>query len=148
MSAAFQGTIGNDIYNLSKGTLAVAGWQNALADAYTKAWRQEGDNAMYPRISASNDNNNFRTSSFYVEDGSYLRLQNLQLGYSLPQTLMLKLKYISSCRFYLAAQNLFTITGYSGLDPDLGVNNPLDMGYDRTHYPSSRTFTFGVNLQF
>lgn len=148
LSAAFQGTIGNDIYNLSKGTLAVAGWQNALADAYTKAWRQEGDNAMYPRISASNDNNNFRTSSFYVEDGSYLRLQNLQLGYSLPQTLMLKLKYISSCRFYLAAQNLFTITGYSGLDPDLGVNNPLDMGYDRTHYPSSRTFTFGVNLQF
>lgn len=83
-----------------------------------------------------------------VEDGSYLRLQNLQLGYTLPSKLMAKLRYITSCRFYVSAQNLFTITGYSGLDPDLGATNPLNMGYDSTRYPSSRTFMFGVNLQF
>lgn len=148
VSASFQGTLGNDIYNAAKGSLAVAGYQNALADAYTKAWRQEGDNAVYPRITTSNDNNNFRVSSFMVEDGSYLRLQNLQIGYTLPTTLVSKLGYIRSARIYMSAQNLFTITGYSGLDPDLGVSNPLNMGYDSTRYPSSRTFMFGINLQF
>lgn len=147
-SASFQGTLGNDIYNAAKGSLAVAGYQNALADAYTKAWRHEGDNATYPRITTSNDNNNFRTSSFMVEDGSYLRLQNLQVGYTLPQSLMAKLPYIKSARLYMSAQNLFTLTGYSGLDPDLGASSPLSMGYDSTRYPSSRTFMFGVNLQF
>lgn len=147
-TASFQGTLGNDIYNVSKGTLAVVGYQNALADAYTKAWRQEGDHAVYPRITTSNDNNNYRTSSFMVEDGSYLRLQNLQIGYTLPSSLMAKLQCIKSARFYVSAQNLFTVTGYSGLDPDLGANSPLDMGYDDTRYPSSRTVMFGVNLQF
>lgn len=148
LTMSFQGTIGNDIYNVAKSTLAVPGYQNALADAYTKAWRQEGDNATYPRITNSNDNNNYRVSSFMVEDGSYLRLQNLQIGYTLPAKLMQKVKHINSCRFYMSAQNLFTITGYSGLDPDLGANSPLDLGYDSTRYPSSRTFMFGVNLQF
>ena len=147
-NVAFQGTIGNDIYNVAKGTLAVVGYQNALADAYNKAWRVEGDRAVYPRITTSNDNNNYRVSSFMVEDGSYLRLQNLQVGYTLPSKLMASFKYISSCRVYVSAQNLFTITGYSGLDPDLGVSNPLNMGYDSTRYPSSRTIMFGVNLQF
>lgn len=148
LSASFQGTIGNDIYNAAKGTLSVPGYQNALADAYTKAWKQEGDNAIYPRITTNNDNNNYRASSFMVEDGSYLRLQNLQIGYTLPKKLMAKLNYLKSARIYMTAQNLFTLTGYSGLDPDLGVNSPLDMGYDNTRYPSSRTFMFGVNLQF
>ncbi|MGI6223559.1 MAG: SusC/RagA family TonB-linked outer membrane protein [Prevotella sp.] len=147
-SMFFQGTLGNDLYNVSKGTLASVGYQNALADAYNKAWKQSGDNAEYPRITNSDTNNNYRTSSFYVEDGSYLRLQNLQLGYSLPASLCKKIKLISSCRFYFSAQNLFTITGYSGLDPEVGVDNPLNMGYDTLHYPSSRTITFGVNLQF
>jgi len=61
---------------------------------------------------------------------------------------MAKLQCIKSARFYVSAQNLFTVTGYSGLDPDLGANSPLDMGYDDTRYPSSRTVMFGVNLQF
>ena len=148
LSMAFQGTLGNDIYNAAKGTLATVGYQNALADAYTKAWRQAGDNAVYPRITTSNDNNNYRVSSFMVEDGSYLRLQNIQLGYTLPSKLMAKLRYVNSCRFYISAQNLFTITGYSGLDPDLGSSSALNMGYDSTRYPSSRTIMFGVNLQF
>lgn len=148
LTAAFQGTIGNDIYNVAKGTLAVPGFQNALAAAYTQAWKQEGDNAIYPRITTANDNNNYRVSSFMIEDGSCLRLQNLQIGYTLPKTLMAKFQYLKSARIYISAQNLFTITGYSGLDPDLGANSPLDMGYDSTRYPSSRAFMFGVNLQF
>ena len=149
VSMAFQGMLGNDIWNVAKGTLSSAGRQNALAAAYTKAWTKEGDtNALYPRITNSDSNNNMRGSSFYVEDGSYLRLQNMQIGYTIPSQLCRKSNLFSSCRIYVSAQNLFTLTGYSGLDPELGINNPLDMGVDATRYPSSRTFTFGVNLQF
>lgn len=149
LSMAFQGTVGNDIWNVAKGTLASAGRQNALAEVYTNSWRQEGDvHAMYPRITNSDSNNNMRASSFYVEDGSYMRLQNLQIGYNVPSVICQKSKLFSSCRVYVSGQNLFTLTGYTGLDPELGINNPLDMGVDQTRYPSSRTFTFGVNLQF
>ena len=84
----------------------------------------------------------------YVEDGSYLRLQNLQIGYTLPAYICQKTKLFSSCRLYLSGQNVFTLTGYSGLDPEIGVDNPLDMGVDNTRYPAARSFTFGVNLQF
>lgn len=148
LTMAFQGTIGNDIWNVAKGGLATAGRQNALAEAYTKAWKQEGDKAKYPRITNSDSNNNYRASSFYVEDGSYLRLQNIQLGYTLPRALCERSKVFSSLRVFVTAQNLFTITSYSGLDPELGINNPLDTGVDNTRYPSARTYTFGVNLQF
>lgn len=145
---AFQGTLGNDIWNVAKGTLSTAGRQNALEEAYTKAWTKEGDNAKYPRITNSDTNNNMRNSSFYVEDGSYLRLQNMQVGYTIPETLCRKTKLFSSCRVYVSGQNIFTLTKYSGLDPELGINSPLDMGVDNTHYPTSRTFTVGVNMQF
>lgn len=63
-------------------------------------------------------------------------------------SLMAKLRYVKSTRIYFSAQNLFTITGYSGLDPDLGSANALNIGYDTVRYPSSRTFMFGVNLTF
>lgn len=149
LSAAFQGTLGNDIYNVDKGTLSVPGTQNALADALNKAWKREGDTgAEWPRITTNNDNNNWRVSSFMVEDGSYLRLQNLQVGYTLPMSIMAKLRYVKTARVYFSAQNLFTITGYSGLDPDLGTTSALNLGYDNVRYPSSRTFMFGVNLTF
>lgn len=149
LSMAFQGTIGNDIWNVAKGNLSSAGRQNALADAYTQAWTKEGDTgAVYPRITNSSSNNNMRSSSFYVEDGSYLRLQNIQIGYTIPASVCQKSKLFSSCRFYVSGQNVFTLTGYSGLDPELGINSPLNMGVDATRYPTSRTFTFGVNLQF
>ena len=75
-----------------------------------------------------------------VEDGSYVRLQNLQIGYTLPEKWLAALVYVKSMRVYMSAQNLFTITSYSGLDPDLGSDN--------TRYPSSRTFMFGVNMTF
>lgn len=148
VSMAFQGTLGNDIWNVAKGTLSTAGRQNALEEAYTKAWTKEGDNAKYPRITNSDTNNNMRNSSFYVEDGSYLRLQNMQIGYTIPEVLCRKTKLFSSCRVYISGQNIFTLTKYTGLDPELGINSPLDMGVDNTHYPTSRTFTVGVNMQF
>ncbi len=147
-SAFFQGTLGNDIYNGTKASFCSPGYQNALADAYTKAWKEEGDQASYPRISTTDDNDNFKTSDWYVEDGSFLRLQNVQLGYNLSSALCQKTKLISSCRFYISGQNLFTITGYSGLDPEIGSDDPLEMGYDGTRYPSSRTIMIGANIKF
>ena len=83
--------------------------------------------------------------SYYLENGNFLKLTNLTIGYNFP---FKNNKYIKNVRAYLSGDNLFCITGYSGLDPELGINNPLDMGVDTTRYPSSRTFTFGVNLQF
>jgi TonB-linked SusC/RagA family outer membrane protein len=147
-SLAFQGMLGNDIWNVAKGNLASAGMQNAIADAYVKAWRQEGDKALYPRMTNSDTNNNYRASSFYVEDGSFARLQNVQLGYTLRRSLVQKTKLFDSCRFYVSGQNLFTITGYSGLDPEIGTSSPLNMGVDATRYPASRTVIIGCNLQF
>ncbi|GHT30041.1 SusC/RagA family TonB-linked outer membrane protein [Bacteroidia bacterium] len=146
-SASFQGTYGNDIWNGGKGGF-VAGYDNARVEAYTQAWQKEGDNTLYPRMTNTDTNNNTRGSSFYVEDGSYLRLQNIQLGYTIPRQWIQKTNLFSSCRLYVSGQNLFTLTGYSGLDPEIGVNNPLNMGIDNTRYPTSRVFVFGCNLQF
>jgi len=148
LSMSFQGTLGNDIWNTAKGDLAVPAYQNALAEAYTKAWTKQGDNTKYPRITNSDSNSNYRASSFYVEDGSYLRLQNLQIGYNLPRELCSKLKLFSSLRIFGSAQNLFALTKYTGLDPEVGANSPLDMGIGTVRYPSPRTFLFGINAQF
>ncbi len=146
-ATSIQGTIGNDIWNESKG-LSTPGQDNSIAKAYTQAWRQEGDNAIFPRITTSGDNNNYRASSFFVEDGSYARVQNIQLGYTLPQSLINKTEMITSCRFYISGQNLFTFTKYSGLDPEIGASSPLNLGIDDIRYPIYRSFVIGCNLQF
>lgn len=146
--SSFQGTLGNDIYNSLK-TYGIPGLQNGLASAYTNAWLKEGDvNASYPRPSLRNDNNNYRASSWYIEDGSFLRVQNVQLGYTIEPSIVAKTKFLSSCRVYLSGQNLFTFTKYSGLDPELGSNSPLTLGYDGIRYPSSRTILMGMNVEF
>jgi len=145
--ATFQGILGNDIWNSVKGYASPSG-QNTLADAYTKAWTKEGDNATYPRISLTNDNNNLRGSSWFVENGSYLRLQNFQLGYSIPKALLEHAGIMRSFRIYISGQNLFTLTKYSGPDPDIGQGSPLNLGFDPIRYPSARTIMVGVNAQF
>ena len=148
LSLAFQGMLGNDIYNGTK-SFGLASAQNALRDAYTNAWRQEGDDADWPRISTVDENKNYgNVSSWYVENGSFLRLQNAQLGYNLPSKWCEKTKVLSSLRIYVSGQNLLTFTKYSGIDPEIGSNNPLDMGYDNTRYPTSRVITFGINANF
>jgi hypothetical protein len=122
---------------------------NTPLEAYQKAWRQEGDNTKYPRISQSDLNNNARSSSWYVENGSYLRLKNIQLGYSLPKAFLHKTKLASSCRFYLSGQNLLTFTKYGGMDPEVGANSEIiALGIESQRYPSSKIMTVGVNVTF
>jgi hypothetical protein len=95
-----------------------------------------------PRAVYGDPNNNTRPSDRYIEDGSYLRLKNLTLGYTLPATLLQKV-HISGLRVYFSADNLFTISKYTGFDPEVG-NSSIDWGT----YPVTRTFSLGVDLKF
>jgi TonB-linked SusC/RagA family outer membrane protein len=147
LSALFSGTLGNDMWNehLAKHLVSI---DNVPVAAYEKAWRQEGDNFGFPRITQSNLNNNGRTSSWYVEDGSYVRLKNIQLGYTLPRHIAAKTKIFSSFRTYVSGQNLLTFTNYTGMDPEVGSNDPLRLGFEITRYPSQRILSLGVNARF
>ncbi|TDN95458.1 TonB-linked SusC/RagA family outer membrane protein [Salegentibacter sp. 24] len=147
----FNGSFGNELYNLTKYKT-----QFFNQSAYNKdssllnAWTPENPNSEIPRLSLDDTNNNIRPSSYYVEDGSYLKLNNLQLGYTLPSDILGD----TGLRIYAQVSNVFTITDYSGMTPEIGLQNyssssrNLDIGVDRGIYPPSRTFVFGFNLNF
>ena len=97
--------------------------------------------------SASNFSTNTQSNSFYVEDGSYLRLQNISLGYTLPGTLLERIN-MTKLRVFVATNNLFTITKYSGLDPSVGGAADTNFGIDLGNYPITRSFTAGLNIGF
>lgn len=147
-SASFQGTFGNQIYNQLKRYGLPTDVTNNLADAYTKAWRKEGDSGEWPLINNNRNGQSYTPSTWWIEDGSYLRLQNVQLGYVIPESFLRRIKAFKTFRIYVSGQNIFTITKYSGIDPEIGQTNVLNLGYDPVRYPSSRTLTIGVNAQF
>ena len=101
------------------------------------------------RIDQANANENGRMSSVFIEDGSYVRIKNLAIGYNLPKNLLSKVK-IETLRVYFNVQNLYTFTKYKGYDPEVGAynQNVLLRGVDYARYPSQRIFTFGMNLKF
>jgi hypothetical protein len=88
------------------------------------------------------------TSDRWIERGDYLRLKNVQLGYNLPQKVMKATKLIEQMRVYVGAQNLFTLTSYSGLDPEISGGGIYSKGYDDGHYPPVRTITCGLQVSF
>ncbi len=150
LSIFLQGSYGNDVMNLTKraGTTNASLYDNQLVDAmdYYSSTNTASNN---PRPIADASNNNLLISDRYVEDGSYLRIQNVTLGYSLPQDVLSKYK-ISRLRLYGSAQNLYTFTNYSGYDPEIGSfnQNVLLSGIDNGRYPVARTFLVGLNLEF
>ncbi len=150
LSVFIQGSIGNDILNLTKrnGLQNAMMYQNQLEGALD-FWTAENPNASLPRLVNSTSHPNNMISSRYVEKGDYIRIQNLTLGYTLSPEFTSQLK-VSRLRMYVTAQNLFTITDYSGYDPEIGSfnQNVLLTGVDNGRYPSPRTFIFGVNLEF
>ena len=145
--AQFYGTFGNDIYNLNKDRYFGTDGQNVIAGTYEKAWRPDNTNTDVPRLSVNDANGNHnKPSTFFVEDGSYMRLKLLQIGYTLPKNV---LGPKMTARISLSAQNLFTITGYSGMDPETAaMGSVTEAGIDWTGYPNPRTFLLGVNLNF
>ena len=145
--AQFYGTFGNDIYNLNKDRYFGTDGVNVIAGTYDKAWRPDNTNTDVPRLSVNDSNGNHnKPSTFFVEDGSYMRLKLLQIGYTLPKNV---LGPKMSARISISAQNLFTITGYSGMDPETAATGSVTQaGIDWTGYPNPRTFLLGVNLNF
>ena len=99
------------------------------------------------RLSVVDEANNARTSSWFIEDGSYLRLKNIQLGYNFPQSFTSKIK-ISKLRIYIAGSNLLTFTKYSGLDPEISSSNPLSSNIDYGSYPIPKSYTTGIQINF
>lgn len=115
-------------------------------DVWLDRWTPTNPSEEYPRLVSTDINNNQRPSDFYVSDGSFLRLRNLQIGYSIPKALLAKAK-MQGLRIYFTANNLLTITGYEGFDPDIGTNGwILDTGIDKGFYPSNKSFGLGLSL--
>jgi len=108
-------------------------------------WTGEGTSNTYPRLTNKDDNLNFsKMSSLYLEKGDYLRFKILQVGYSLPESIISKIG-AGQVRFYLSGENLLTFTKYTGYDPEIGGSV---FGIDKGYYPQARTFMLGLNLQF
>lgn len=142
--------LGNKIFNVSKWfTDFFPSFQGASQSARIKdSWSPTNRGATIPIFeTASNFSTNTQSNSFYVEDGSYARLQNVSLGYTFPTATLAKIK-MTRLRLFAAANNLLTITKYSGLDPSVGGNADTQYGIDLGNYPITQSFTFGVNVGF
>ncbi len=144
LTAFVQGTQGNDVVN------AAAGYHvqySNRTDRVLDAWTLENTNTNVMRPSAL-EVVNHEFSNYYIEDGSYLRLKNITLGYTFPNSITSKIG-IEHFRIFASGNNLFTFTDYSGLDPEIGANNnPLDVGVDRGFYPLAKSITGGVQVSF
>lgn len=166
-NAFFYGSYGNKIFNYQERNLesfqapGFVGVENVSLQYYQNRWTPTNPSNRYARVTYNDDiSANNVASSVYVENGSYLRLRNVTLGYTLPAVLTKKFS-VTKVRFYVSAQNLFTITKYTGLDPEIGqatgtdpnnnnasTVNPTASGIDLGTYPSSKFYTLGLNVTF
>ncbi len=149
LSTFLTGDFGFDIYNTTKKQLdfmSYGGGSTNRGKDILNAWTPENPNATIPALSVTDDNNETRMSTYYVEDGSYLKMKYIKLQYDLP-TNWIKHIGASAVSVYGQMENVFTITGYSGLDPELPLGT-YGARLDNGPYPRSHTFTVGVNLQF
>lgn len=137
-----QGAAGNKIFQgLRRLDIQTANYQSVALSR----WTGDGTSNDYPRLITSDPNGNFsNVSDFYLEDGDYLRVKTVQIGYTLPSNIMSKIG-AQKLRLYVTGENLTTLTNYTGYDPEIGGNV---LGIDRGYYPQARSFMFGVNLQF
>ena len=141
LAVLFQGVQGVDRYNDAKKITDYDSRPFNHSTRTLKAWHGEGTSNTIPRTTF-NDNGSSKTSSIFVEDASYLRLKNLELGYSLGALRSIARIGVTEARVYISGQNLFTRTDYTGLDPE-----STDL-LDRGTYPQSRVFLFGTNVKF
>lgn len=166
-SLFFYGTYGNKIFNYQERTLesfgsstGSVGLENIGTKYFANAWTASNPSNRYAKLDGNEFNANTRPADIYVEDGSYLRLRNMTIGYTLPLKMSTG-NFAPKIRVYLTGQNLFTITKYSGLDPEIGIpagtdpnNNNATIrsvtasGVDVGTYPSSRYYTIGANITF
>ncbi|PWJ36155.1 SusC/RagA family TonB-linked outer membrane protein [Sediminitomix flava] len=146
-SMFWQGQQGAMLFNATQRLELVAD-QNYNA-RYLNRWTGEGSTNSFPRFTHNDTNGNFTriNDMVHLEDASYLRLKNIQIGYTLPQNICAKAG-MTKARFYLSVQNAFTFTEYTGLDPEVGHGSAMGIGFDRGSYPQARTFLLGTNISF
>jgi TonB-linked SusC/RagA family outer membrane protein len=160
LTVALSGSQGGDIFSWTHTELEGLSniWSNQLASAAGAARVNTDDpnnpylasaGATVPRVTSNDNNDNRRASNRYIEDGSYLRIQNIALGYSLPARWVARLA-VQQLKVYVNLQNLYTITGYSGFDPEIGAFNQsaLLQNVDMGHYPIPRVYTLGLTIRF
>jgi TonB-linked SusC/RagA family outer membrane protein len=153
INAYFDGVYGNKIlaaYEYYTDGFFISNYN--MQESELGRWTGPGTSNTLPRLTASDPNNNSRISSFYLQSGSYLRLRNLSIGYTLPSNALAKAG-IKTFRVFLSAENLLTFTKYTGYDPEIGqqysgAGGTLDIGIDNGNYPQSRTFSAGASLSF
>ncbi|MBO0360073.1 TonB-dependent receptor [Hymenobacter sp. BT186] len=137
-------------FHLNKSADFVGVWSNFYASRMDR-WTPNNPNSNQPRITSNDTNGNDRLSSRHIEDASYLRARNMELGYTLPQAFLSKVK-VKGARVFASVDNVFTITDYTGYDPEISTsasyNNPLAYGVDYGNYPQARTYRLGFNVQF
>lgn len=145
----FFGVQGNDVLNIGRSIRESSGRAFNKSSTVVNAWNGPGTSNSIPRPVVTDPNQNVRVGTHLVEDGSYLRLRNLQIGYNIPPALLERIG-ISKVRAYVSGQNLLTITGYQGNDPEIGfdANNTAANGIDQDLYPQARTYSVGLNIGF
>lgn len=159
LSLFFQGVAGYDIFKaIDREGMFVRKAYNQFADIKDRFHPVNNPNGTRPRVTLSDPNGNSQMSDLYVENGNYLKLKNITLGYTFPKSITSKLR-LQKLRIYATAQNVFTITKYSGFDPELGDTNAdkneysvtygvTDLAVDRGQFPQARSFIMGVNINF
>ncbi|MDC6363726.1 MULTISPECIES: SusC/RagA family TonB-linked outer membrane protein [Flavobacteriaceae] len=151
LSVLFQGSEGNDIYNFTRFFTDFNSFPGAKSYRYQNSWSPDNTSGGLPQLTNNPAQHYSSASTYYIEDGSYLRLKNIQLGYNLPEALTSKIG-VESLRLFIQGKNLFTWTQYSGLDPEINLQSyggddvNLDIGIDRGAYPIAKSVLFGLNL--
>jgi TonB-linked SusC/RagA family outer membrane protein len=155
-STTFFGTFGNDIFDAQKQFYVFRNFStNVVSDLLANSWTPTNQDAKYPRLDV-NDTYSYALSSYYVEDGSYIRMRSLQIGYTIPSNTRF-LGSLTGTRVFLQGENLFTRTNYPGLDPALpaqfveraaGDVRDQFRGIDQGTYPSNRVFSIGLTTSF
>ncbi|GAO28813.1 TonB-dependent receptor [Geofilum rubicundum JCM 15548] len=140
----WQGALGNDVFDFSmRGDIPAMNRPAWILDR----WIGEGTSNSIPRVTNANPNGNWASSDLYIKDGSYLRLKNIQLGYTLPGAISNRVS-ISKFRVYVSAENLLTLTEYDGFDPEIAAGGYTTIGVDKGIYPQARTISVGANITF
>lgn len=154
LNLMLQGISGNQIFHSNKFSIypikyfGGTGVVNAVKDVLNRWTPEKGGNTV-PGLKYVDANGNYANlSSFYIEDGAYMRVRNVVLGYTIPAKVVQKTSILQNVRIYISAQNLFTFTKYSGFDPEMGSTNPIRAGIDDGVYPLPRIFMAGVNVSF
>jgi TonB-linked SusC/RagA family outer membrane protein len=147
LSMTIYGVQGNKIMNMKKLDLySGTAYYNAPKDLMTTAWSPTNPSNTQFQINTDNSSN-VQVSDWLVEDGSYLQLKNLQIGYNLP-SVHLKKAFMQEMRIWIGGYNLFTTTNYSGMSPEIGDSNPLFNGVDIGFYPQARQYLMGLSIKF